>query len=154
MPFEKELEELQMRREKALQMGGPEKVKRQHQLGRLTARERIERLLDPGTFLEVGMFNCSDVPGMEDKTPADSKVAGYGEIDGRTVAIVAILPSWQGPQAVLQVARRARSSCSLYVRVFHSSTSAKQGGHGCPISWGLRGWPPSEAVVLIRFYRS
>ncbi|HSR13188.1 MAG TPA: carboxyl transferase domain-containing protein, partial [Thermodesulfobacteriota bacterium] len=57
--------------------------------GKLTARERIDRLLDPETFFEVGMLNCSDVPGMEDKTPADSKVAGYGKIDGRTVAVVA-----------------------------------------------------------------
>jgi len=89
MPFEKELEELKRRREKALQMGGPEKVKRQHDQGRLTARERIARLLDPDTFLEVGMFNCSDVPGMEEKTPADSKIGGYGTIDGRTVAVVA-----------------------------------------------------------------
>ena len=53
MPFEKELEELKRRKEKALQMGGPEKVKRQHDQGRLTARERISNLLDPGTFLEV-----------------------------------------------------------------------------------------------------
>ena len=89
MPFEKELEELKRRREKALQMGGPEKVKRQHDQGKLTARERIARLLDPDSFLEVGMFNCSDVPGMEDKTPADSKIAGFGKIDGRPVAIVA-----------------------------------------------------------------
>jgi acetyl-CoA carboxylase carboxyltransferase component len=55
MPFEKELEELKRRREKALQMGGPEKVKRQHEQGKLTARERIARLLDPDSFLEVGM---------------------------------------------------------------------------------------------------
>src|SRR4030042_1654901 len=89
MPFEKELEELKRRTEKALEMGGPEKVKRQHDQGKLAARERIARLLDPETFLEGGMFNCSDVPGMEEKTPADSKIAGYGKIDGRTVAVVA-----------------------------------------------------------------
>ena len=89
MPFEKELEELKRRKEKALQMGGPEKIKRQHEQKKLTARERIPRLLDPASFLEVGMLNCSDVPGMEDKTPGDSKIAGYGKIDGRTVAIVA-----------------------------------------------------------------
>jgi acetyl-CoA carboxylase carboxyltransferase component len=89
MPFEKELEELKRRKEKALQMGGPEKVKRQHDQGKLTARERIDRLLDPGTFLEVGMLNCSDIPGMEGKTPADSKIAGFGKIDGRTVSVVA-----------------------------------------------------------------
>jgi len=89
VPFEKELEELKRRKEKALQMGGPEKIKRQHDQGKLTARERIARLLDPESFFEVGMFNCSDVPGMEDKTPADSKIAGYGQINGRTVAVVA-----------------------------------------------------------------
>jgi acetyl-CoA carboxylase carboxyltransferase component len=89
MSFEKEIAQLQQRKEKALQMGGPKKIKIQHDQGKLTARERIPRLLDADTFLEVGMFNCSDVPGMEEKTPADSKVAGYGKIDGRPVAIIA-----------------------------------------------------------------
>jgi methylmalonyl-CoA decarboxylase subunit alpha len=88
MPFEKELAELEERKEKALRMGGPKKIKIQHDKGKLTARERIPRLLDPDTFREVGMFNCSDVPGMEDKTPADSKIAGYGKIDGRPVAVI------------------------------------------------------------------
>jgi acetyl-CoA carboxylase carboxyltransferase component len=89
MAFEKEMEELNGRKEKALQMGGPEKIKRQHDQGKFTAQERISRLLDPDSFFEVGMLNCSDMPGMEDKTPADSKVAGFGKIDGRTIAIVA-----------------------------------------------------------------
>jgi acetyl-CoA carboxylase carboxyltransferase component len=51
VPFEKELEELKRRAEKALEMGGPDKVKRQHDQGKLTARERIARLLDPEAFL-------------------------------------------------------------------------------------------------------
>lgn len=89
MSFEEELEELKRRKAKALQMGGPEKVKRQHDQGKLTARERIANLLDPGTFFEVGMLSHSDMPGMEDKTPADSKIVGFGKIDGRTVAVVA-----------------------------------------------------------------
>jgi hypothetical protein len=59
-------------------MGGPGKIRKQHDQGKLTARERIDRLLDPDSFLEIGILNHSDVPGMEDKTPADSKVAGYG----------------------------------------------------------------------------
>ena len=88
MPFEKEIEELKQRRAKALEMGGTEKIKKHHDKGKLTARERIDRLLDPDTFLEVGMLNHSDVAGMEDKTPADSKVAGFGKIDGRRVAVV------------------------------------------------------------------
>src|SRR5512136_1804376 len=89
MPFENEMKELERRREKALAMGGPEKIKRQHDKGKGTARERIAGLLDPGSFFEVGLFNTSDIPGMEEKTPADSKIAGFGKIDGRTVAIVA-----------------------------------------------------------------
>ncbi len=88
MAFAKELKELEQRRAKALQMGGAEKIKKQHDKGKLTARERIDQLLDPGSFLEVGMFNHSDVPGMEEKTPADSKVAGYGKIDGRQVVVI------------------------------------------------------------------
>jgi acetyl-CoA carboxylase carboxyltransferase component len=88
MPFEKQMEEFLQRRARALQMGGDEKIKKQHAKGRLTARERIDRLLDPDSFLEVGMLNLSDMPGMEEKTPADSKVAGYGTIDGRRVAVI------------------------------------------------------------------
>ena len=88
MSFEKELEELEKRRAKALEMGGAEKIRKQHDKGKLSARERIDRLLDPGSFLEVGMFNHSDVAGMEEKTPADSKVAGYGKIDGRQVVVI------------------------------------------------------------------
>lgn len=88
MPFDKKIEQLKQRQAKARQMGGPEKIKKQHDQGKLTARERIDRLLDPDSFLEVGMLNLSDVPGMEDKTPADSKVAGYGRIDERPVAVV------------------------------------------------------------------
>jgi len=74
MAFEKQMKELEKRRARALEMGGTDKIKKQHDKGRLTARERIEKLLDPGSFLEIGMFNHSDVPGMEEKTPADSKV--------------------------------------------------------------------------------
>ncbi|MFC1825003.1 acyl-CoA carboxylase subunit beta [Thermodesulfobacteriota bacterium] len=89
LDWEREMKELEERRRCALLMGGEEKIARWHAKGRLTARERINRLLDPGTFMEIGMLNHSDIPGLEDKTPADSKIAGYGEIDGRTVAVIA-----------------------------------------------------------------
>jgi acetyl-CoA carboxylase carboxyltransferase component len=88
VPFDNEIEELKQRRAKALQMGGSEKIAKHHDQGKLTARERIDQLLDPDSFHEVGMFNHSDVAGMEEKTPADSKVAGFGKIDGRQVAVV------------------------------------------------------------------
>ena len=88
MPFDKELEELEKRRAKALQMGGAEKIKKQHDKGKLSARERLDQLLDSGSFIEVGIFNHSDVSGMEEKTPADSKVGGYGKIGGRQVVVI------------------------------------------------------------------
>jgi len=89
MPFDEQMERLAQKTKKALAMGGERKVEIQHAKGRLTARERIDNLLDAESFLEVGMFNHSDMPGMEEKTPADSKIAGYGSIDGRKVVIVA-----------------------------------------------------------------
>ena len=89
MPFEKEMEDFQSRLDRIKKMGGEEKIARQHARGRMTARERIDLLLDPGTFLEIGRFNHSDEAGMAEKTPADSKVSGWGEINGRTVAVLA-----------------------------------------------------------------
>jgi len=67
--MEEAIEELHLRRKKAKQMGGEEKVKRQHERGRLTARERIDKLLDPNSFWEVGILNTSDVPEMAEVTP-------------------------------------------------------------------------------------
>ena len=54
MTWEPELEELRRREALARQMGGEERIARQHASGRLTVRERIERLADPGTFHETG----------------------------------------------------------------------------------------------------
>ncbi|MGH7804426.1 MAG: carboxyl transferase domain-containing protein, partial [Candidatus Binatia bacterium] len=54
MSWEKELEELARRRARALEMGGAERIERQHAAGKLTVRERIERLVDAGSFEEVG----------------------------------------------------------------------------------------------------
>jgi acetyl-CoA carboxylase carboxyltransferase component len=54
MGWEPELDELRRREELARRMGGDERVARQHASGRLTVRERIERLLDPGSFHETG----------------------------------------------------------------------------------------------------
>jgi len=92
MPFEKELEELKQRRHQALQMGGPEKVQRQHQQGKLTARERIQLLMDPGAFQEYGLLatHQSHRPEMADKVaPADAVITGFGRIDGRRAGVIA-----------------------------------------------------------------
>ena len=67
-----------------------EKVKKQHAADKLTARDRIEKLLDPNSFVETNMFakhRCTDF-GMENKElPADGVVTGYGRIDGRLVFV-------------------------------------------------------------------
>ncbi|HHO76015.1 MAG TPA: carboxyl transferase [Deltaproteobacteria bacterium] len=89
MKFEDLLVELASKRTRALDLGGPDKVQKHHEKGRLTARERIGRLLDADSFLEFGMLACSDRPGMEEKTPADGIITGFGLINGRQVGIVA-----------------------------------------------------------------
>lgn len=83
------LKDLAQRRARQLRMGGAENVQRQHAKGRLTARERLDQLLEPGSFLEMGLFAHSDYPGMEDQTPADGLICGYGRIGDRPVALIA-----------------------------------------------------------------
>ena len=82
--------ELERRRTLAQAGGGPERVKAQHDRGKLTARERLDALLDPGTFQEVGMLvehRCRDF-GLEKQVfPGDGVVTGYGSIDGRVVFV-------------------------------------------------------------------
>ena len=84
------LEELKKRRAHGYTMGGPEKIAIQHGKGRMTARERIAALLDPGAkFREFGQLNHSDLPATQGKTPADGKICGFGPVDGRTIYAMA-----------------------------------------------------------------
>ncbi|HKG17613.1 MAG TPA: carboxyl transferase domain-containing protein, partial [Solirubrobacteraceae bacterium] len=89
MTWEPELEELRRREALARGMGGPERVARQHASGRLTVRERIERLLDAGSFHEsgalagVGRYENGE---LTDFTPANM-VVGSGRIEGRRVVV-------------------------------------------------------------------
>ncbi len=81
---------LQKQREKALLGGGPERNKTQHDRGRLTARERLELLLDKGSFRETDMFvthRTHDFDLEKKKFLADSVVTGWGTIDGRLVYV-------------------------------------------------------------------
>lgn len=82
------LGELAERKAKALAMGSPKRLAERHEQGILNARERLDHILDPGTFLEVGQLATSHKPEMRDRTPADGKVTGFGKINGRPVAIV------------------------------------------------------------------
>ncbi|MHB1126525.1 MAG: carboxyl transferase domain-containing protein [Bacillota bacterium] len=92
MSWQEKVDELQQARAKALEMGGAEKVERQHKQGKLTARERINLLFDPGTFVEYGMLAHSSSPRlqMEGKpTPVDGVITGYGKINGRMALTIA-----------------------------------------------------------------
>ena len=83
---------LDEKRKKAMEGGGEERIKKQHEKGKLTARERIEKLLDEGTFVEIGMFAESRATefGMDKKRfPGDGVVTGYGTINGRLVFVYA-----------------------------------------------------------------
>ncbi|MGO9893866.1 MAG: acyl-CoA carboxylase subunit beta [Bryobacteraceae bacterium] len=86
------MEELRARQRAAEQGGGPERRQRQHDEGKLSARERIELLLDEGSFEEIDKLvthRCRDF-GMERQVvPGDGFVTGYGRVDGRLVFVFA-----------------------------------------------------------------
>src|SRR5690348_14712850 len=91
--FGERVSELAARRQKNLAMGGAQRIARQHERGKLTVRERIDLLFDPGTFAEFGLLaEQQPVRGAEpspDGTPADGVVTGHGLIDRRQVWVIA-----------------------------------------------------------------
>src|SRR6266550_5117102 len=82
--------ELRRMKEQAMLGGGKKRIEAQHKKGKLTARERLDLLLDPGTFNELDMFvtHRSTDFGLDDqRIPGDGVVTGYGQIDGRLVYV-------------------------------------------------------------------
>jgi acetyl-CoA carboxylase carboxyltransferase component len=89
-PMRARLEELRRRKEEALHAGSPRAVERQHAKGKMTARERIDYLLDEGSFQELDMLarHRATGMGMEEHRPyTDGVVTGFGTIDGRRVCV-------------------------------------------------------------------
>jgi len=88
--MQSKLDELRERREAILAGGGQKKIDKQHADGKMTARERIEELVDPGSFAEVGMFakHRAVLFGLDSATiPADGVVTGCGTVMGRAVHV-------------------------------------------------------------------
>lgn len=86
--MQERIEELRKRREEAMLGGGADKLEKQHAQGKLTARERIEAMVDPNSFEETGLFaeHRAVLFGMESKSfPADGVITGAASIDGRLV---------------------------------------------------------------------
>ncbi len=91
MKMKERVEKLEEQRRRNEGMGGPERIERQHAKGKLTARERLKKLFDEGTFEEMGLLAGAEgnLPEEEDASrpsPADGVITGVGEIDGRPVA--------------------------------------------------------------------
>jgi acetyl-CoA carboxylase carboxyltransferase component len=106
------VEELHERREQARLGGGEERIARQHEQDKLTARERLALLIDGGTFIELGIhgrphFSQRAMEGKE--APADGVVTGYGKVDGRLVAVAAydftVMAGSMGMTGELKVSR-------------------------------------------------
>jgi propionyl-CoA carboxylase beta chain len=86
------IERLEQRNRVALEGGGPARIQRQHDSGKLTARERIDKLVDEGSFAELDRFKvhrCPDFGMAENKIPGDGVVTGHGLIHGRQVFVFA-----------------------------------------------------------------
>ena len=92
MGTEARIEQLRKLREEALHSGSRRAVDRQHEQGKLTARERIAHLLDKGSFQEMDMLVRHQASGFgieQKRPPGDAVVTGYGTVDGRTVFVYA-----------------------------------------------------------------
>ena len=90
MSWQDAVEEIKQRTELAQRMGGDERVARQHAQGKYTVRERIERLLDPGSFVELDRYvrhRTAEFGMLERRPYGDAVVTGYGTIFGRKVFV-------------------------------------------------------------------
>jgi propionyl-CoA carboxylase beta chain len=88
MSLEQKIETLKAKHAQALAGGGEERVRKQHEGGKLTARERIAAFLDEGSFEEMDALMVHRTEGVE-KIPGDGVVTGFGRVDGRPVAVFA-----------------------------------------------------------------
>jgi acetyl-CoA carboxylase carboxyltransferase component len=120
MTWEPELDELRKREALAREMGGEERVARQHASGRLTVRERVDRLLDDGTFHEIGGIAGVGTYGedgeLESFLPANM-VVGQGRIDGRRAAV----------QADDFTVRGGAADAAIWQKMVHAERLAHEG---------------------------
>jgi len=86
------LKHLEERRQYTVSGGGKERIEGQHKKGKLTARERLEKLLDQGSFVEVGTFSqtgLEDASSLDYPNPGEGVVTGYGTVNGRKIYVFA-----------------------------------------------------------------
>ncbi len=132
--------------------GGPEKIQRQHEQGKLTARERVERLLDPGSpWLELGLLVAWD--RYEGQAPAAGVITGVGVVAGRDVVIVANdatvkAGSWW-PETITKMLRAQEVAMRQRIPIVYLVDSA---GVNLPYQGGV--FPGQYGAARIFYYNS
>ena len=88
-PIRERVEDLRQRREQAFNAGSQRAVERQHEKGKMLARERIDYLLDPGSFQELDLLarHRAHAAGLEERPYTDGVITGWGTIEGRKVFV-------------------------------------------------------------------
>jgi len=109
MAFDQQLDEPVLRKFGNRVMVGPEKIRRQHERSPMTARARINTPLDHGSVLEIGRCNHSDMPDMNDQSPADSKVANHKRVGAKVMNLMSALGMLADPETLVTV----RKSCDM-----------------------------------------
>lgn len=140
MSYESRFQELQERESKALQGGGEARVARQHKAGKLTARERIELLLDPGSFQELDRLVVSkrnDFGVEEEPCIGDGVVSGFGTVHGKTIYVFAQDFTVSGGSLSAANARKIVKIMDLAMKVGAPIVSLNDSG-GARIQEGVR----------------
>ena len=123
------------------EMGGQDKIDRIHAAGRYTVRERIDRLLDPGSFVEIGTFARSERPEDQASTPGDGKIGGLGRIDGRPVAVAGDDITVKRGSSSVVGSRRVRRIFQTAMRDGHPIVNfGETGGARIPDTLGSEGF--------------
>jgi len=134
---EQTIKKLERYRCKGQAMGGEEKINQLHAKKKLTARERIDLLLDPSTFVEIGVLGRSQHADLRSRTPADGLVAGWGKIEGRVVYITSedatVLAGTRGRVAEAKSARirhLAHEHSAPYIALMEAGAGRFQESNG------------------------
>jgi len=146
------VDDLQALEDRLRQGGGPKRIERQHRDGKLTARERIAKLLDPGAmFLEIGLLIAYDQ--YEGQAPAAGVITGAGKIEGRPVIVVAndatVKAGAWWPETITKILRAQEIAMRNRVPIVYLVDSA---GVNLPLQDGI--FPGQYGAARIFYYNS
>lgn len=152
MSWQPEIDELRHREGLAEQMGGADKVERQHHFGKLTVRERIAKVADPGTFNEIGktagVGTYDDDGNLTDFSPANF-VFGMAEVDGRPLVLSGDDFTVRGgsADAAIPEKRNASEYLAAELRLPHLRLIDGMGGGGSVKTIEQNGWVKMNQII-------